>query len=357
MNAPRWSRSMVLLVAVSACGSSDPAPPPAPTSAVTTTSSSTGGAGGATSTGGNGQGGDGGHGGAGGSLTFADVAFTPVDFPMPEWIGTTRELVLFPDATAFESYFGVAAPPAIDWSTEDALLYTEGAQPFPGPIATVEALSLREDGGELRIETQLRSPGNGCEVLQWDPPAYQLVTLPALSSVPVVSEQHGTTSFDCSADGASANSSCTEVDLCGENLVCGGLTRFSPGLCYPASQRGVFTQTGQSTIPDGSPSGLDSALAVSGLATVDVDVIVEVTLDHPDWSQLTITLENPDGNVVTVWTEETAPVGATTLHRVPIGFSGDESVNGTWTLTVVDGASGESGSLEDWSLEIVSRLD
>jgi len=279
-------------------------------------------------------------------------------FELPEWVGTTRELVLFHDAAAFQSYFGVAAPAAIDWSTEDALFYTEGTLPFPGHIASVEALALRDDGGELRIGTQLRSPGNGCEVLQWGEPAYQLIEFPALVGSPLLTEEHAPTDFDCAASGANDDDDCTELNLCGASLICSGLTRDSDGFCRATGLHyGVFSESVSSAIPDGTAGGLMRSLSASGLSTVDTDVIVKVELNHPDWSQLTITLTNPATNEVPVWSQETPPAGITTIHRVPVGFSGDESVNGTWSLKIVDNATGQAGSLESWDLEIVSRYD
>ena len=40
-----------------------------------------------------------------------------------------------------------------------------------------------------------------------------------------------------------------------------------------------------------------------------------------------------------------------------VGFSGDEQVNGTWTLRVVDLTTGQAGTLSDWHLTITSRWD
>jgi subtilisin-like proprotein convertase family protein len=94
-------------------------------------------------------------------------------------------------------------------------------------------------------------------------------------------------------------------------------------------------------------------------------VIVTVHVEHPDPSALTITLTNPATNEVMVWDQEPSPYdlswypdggGALVLERVPSGFSGDESVNGTWTLKITD-TSGEAGTLVAWGLEIMSRLD
>nr|WP_255216130.1 proprotein convertase P-domain-containing protein [Pseudenhygromyxa sp. WMMC2535] len=100
------------------------------------------------------------------------------------------------------------------------------------------------------------------------------------------------------------------------------------------------------------------------LATVDTDVIIRVELDHPDPSALTITLTNPDSNEVMVWDQELGPVnypwfefdGEFVIHRSPVGFSADESVNGTWTLKIVD-AGDSGGTLKGWGLEIMSRFD
>ena len=165
-----------------------------------------------------GSGGAGGDAGAGGTIGFQDVAFASVEFDLPEWTGTTPEIVLFHDGTAFQRHFGVAAPAAIDWSTDNALFYTEGALPFPGHIASVQTLALRDDDGELRIGTQLRSPGNGCEVLQWAVPAYQLIEFPVLVGSPLLTQEHAPTDFDCTVNGATESNSCDEVNLCGASL-------------------------------------------------------------------------------------------------------------------------------------------
>ncbi|HHH11110.1 MAG TPA: hypothetical protein ENK23_03445, partial [Sorangium sp.] len=171
----------LLICSSSACGSSeDTSPSGAATGTggdgAATSSGGTGGNGGGAGVGGGATGGAGsvGGGGTGGALGFQEVPFTTVPFDVPEWLAYNRELVLIQDAAAFQTYFGVAAPSSIDWSTEDALFFTEGSRAFPGHIASVQTLALRNDNGELAVGTQLRVPGNGCEVLQWSPPAYQL---------------------------------------------------------------------------------------------------------------------------------------------------------------------------------------
>ena len=45
------------------------------------------------------------------------------------------------------------------------------------------------------------------------------------------------------------------------------------------------------------------------------------------------------------------------IDRPVIGFSGDESVNGEWTLRVADRATGKVGTLLGWQLTVTSRWD
>jgi subtilisin-like proprotein convertase family protein len=74
-------------------------------------------------------------------------------------------------------------------------------------------------------------------------------------------------------------------------------------------------------------------------------------------SHLRITLTNPAWKEVVVLEEGEFPAGAFELDVPVIGFSGDESVNGTWTLTVGDHAGGPTGRLDSWSVRIGSRFD
>ena len=46
------------------------------------------------------------------------------------------------------------------------------------------------------------------------------------------------------------------------------------------------------------------------------------------------------------------------FHAANGGFSSDESVNGTWTLRVRDTVdNGNNGTVQGWTLEIMSRFD
>lgn len=112
-------------------------------------------------------------------------------------------------------------------------------------------------------------------------------------------------------------------------------------------------------VPDNVVTGVTSARFVSDditIRTVSLDLVV----DHPDPSQLTVTLTSPAGTVLTIVD------GATTsLTDINGNFGWDneieggnlyaffeESTAGVWTLKVVDGAAGSTGSLTSWKLRV-----
>ncbi|HET6584168.1 MAG TPA: proprotein convertase P-domain-containing protein, partial [Nannocystaceae bacterium] len=125
-------------------------------------------------------------------------------------------------------------------------------------------------------------------------------------------------------------------------------------LCVPAWMRGTFVSSAvpDVTIPDGSSVVLE--LPVYGLATVDTDVEIDLWIEHSDPSQLRVTLTNPAGTEVELHTNEP---DAFIVDGPVLGFSGDESVDGDWTLRIVDDTAGTSGVLDRWSLRLGSRFD
>jgi hypothetical protein len=145
-----------------------------------------------------------------------------------------------------------------------------------------------------------------------------------------------------------------------EGLICGGLTRSDEGICQPAWMSGNFADTfsseeGGLSVPDGDDNGLVRTVLVNGLATVDTDVELDMFVIHPDATQLRITLTNPAGAEVTVFEGEASEVF---WRRHPVlGFSGDEMVNGEWTLRIVDDVAGDEGTLDHWTLRLRSRFD
>lgn len=293
----------------------------------------------------------------GGAVTDAgpptELTFRVVDAQLPEGAGVARGLELFTSEAALAAYFGGVAPAGVDFSREHALLYTEGDKPFPGHLATVTGLALSADGTELLVDTAHREPGASCETLGLRRVAFQLVAFEAAPTA-ATERAHASSTFDCATTGGAEHAACSEAMLCGAGLICGNLTRGDAGLCYPAALWDTFTDPTEGALTDDGVT--TRTLMASGLATVDVDVIAYVELTHADPSELRITLTNPSGNEVVVFDRE--PVASPVrLARVPVGFSGDEDVNGEWTLRVTDHVPGNTGTLTRWSVEIVSRWD
>jgi subtilisin-like proprotein convertase family protein len=144
----------------------------------------------------------------------------------------------------------------------------------------------------------------------------------------------------------------------GSGLACSGAALSGNGICLPAWMRGRFSTKPSQSIPDDSAAGTDVSLLAYGLATVDMDVRIDLHVSHPRPSDLRITLTNPADNEVLVFDGASSTASEIYLRgQALMGFSGDESVNGVWRLRVVDRVGGQSGTIEDFGLEIGSRWD
>jgi hypothetical protein len=105
-------------------------------------------------------------------------------------------------------------------------------------------------------------------------------------------------------------------------------------------------------IPDDTASGVSDTIDVSDAGSVGT-VKVTVAIDHTYRGDLTISLAH-GGVTRAFFTEEgggTDDVRET--FDVP-GYAGT-SLGGAWTLQVVDGAGQDVGTLERWSLEVVTN--
>ena len=121
---------------------------------------------------------------------------------------------------------------------------------------------------------------------------------------------------------------------------------------YAASDNGTLDDWSISIDTAGSttttPGELTDDITISDVNTVD-SMSVAVNITHPDASSLTIKLESPDGTESHCATRQEQAPTYPDLH--PSDFDA-ESTDGTWTLTVIDNDSGDSGTLDDWSLSI-----
>jgi hypothetical protein len=166
----------------------------------------------------------------------------------------------------------------------------------------------------------------------------------------IAEDLHRGTCVNPSADTSPfEGSACSASAACplDSGLLCAGLSRGVEGLCLPAWQRRAFVTAPELAIPDNRPAGATATIYAYGLATVDMDVWLALEIDHPRPGDLAITLENPAGAVATV------PIAGGPIR----GFSGDESVNGAWKLRIVDGRSGQRGTLRRAVLTLGSRWD
>ncbi|HRE88487.1 MAG TPA: proprotein convertase P-domain-containing protein [Myxococcota bacterium] len=170
-------------------------------------------------------------------------------------------------------------------------------------------------------------------------------------------DDHPAHSQSCSLDGAaSGDFGCPA----GSGLLCAGAALSGEGLCLPAWMRGRFDSEPAVAIPDNKANGVEAQLLAYGLATVDMDVKIDLHVSHPRPADLRITLTNPSGNEVSVFDGATDGAGRSEVYlrgHALRGFSGDESVNGVWRLKAVDSKSGQTGTLYSFGLEITSRWD
>ncbi len=110
-------------------------------------------------------------------------------------------------------------------------------------------------------------------------------------------------------------------------------------------------------IPDGAPEGLACDATVSSLVGNVSTLFLALTIDHPDSTQLVVTLTGPDGTRVTVMNRDGHPgeavrevFGLTAASAEPLSSFAGRPVAGTWTLGVTDAVPGGAGRVVSWAL-------
>jgi subtilisin-like proprotein convertase family protein len=170
--------------------------------------------------------------------------------------------------------------------------------------------------------------------------------------------------------------------------------QITPGLVWshtvPASPCGApvgsFINSSDAPILATGTNSVTSQIFVAGVGTYLWDVDVRTLITHTANGQLTITVQSPEGTIVTlssrngganddlfngsVWDDQaeardgvmvTALLGTLPSRVVtplspeePLGAFRGEDPNGYWTLTVSDGAAGDGGLLSAWSLKVAT---
>lgn len=110
----------------------------------------------------------------------------------------------------------------------------------------------------------------------------------------------------------------------------------------------TYSDTTAAAIPDNS--SLDRTITVAATGNV-MQATVEAIVEHPRPDDLTLTIRSPTGT--------TAQIGGRIAegsdqyrYAIPLLAFQGEAANGTWTLTVADGAAGETGTLLGWAVEL-----
>lgn len=146
---------------------------------------------------------------------------------------------------------------------------------------------------------------------------------------------------------------CETASDCQVGLVCMGEIAYGAGLyCVDDTMYGTFSHDTSVAIPD-TGSLMSTSVKVSGLASVPVDVILTLDIDHPRPSDLVVTIDNFNGYSETVWNHESNPSDEIVIRAFP----SDDAVNGTYSVHIEDTVSGSKGTLLGWDLYIVSNWD
>lgn len=293
--------------------------------------------------------------------SFVDVPFIVLDPSALELTARVPEgWVVVTTAAQWATFTDAPVPDGVTFPTQWVLFGSRGPQAYPGHALTVSALAWQ--GDTLRVSGDHVDPADDCETYDFIWPADSLVAFDALdSTIEDVDDQTAVLEVSCA--GGAANTMGCDLDVpCATGLLCAGIIRNtvlanSPGgLCLTTANRGTFTGTAVTIPTDGAVAEI--TMEVAGLSTVDMDVTILLEHDHPAPEELLITLRNPDNNTVSVANLQSTEFHPGGVPIVPTGFSGDESVNGTWTLIVQDTVdNANNGSVQSWELEIMSRLD
>ncbi|MEM9067715.1 MAG: proprotein convertase P-domain-containing protein [Myxococcota bacterium] len=106
-------------------------------------------------------------------------------------------------------------------------------------------------------------------------------------------------------------------------------------------------------IPDADPAGVSSDITIDGSGTI-ATLRVAVDITHTFIGDLTISIAKDGGTPTTLLTEELID-GTMLMREFTVDALVGEAAAGTYTLTVVDGADVDEGTLNRWSVEILTE--
>ncbi|WP_426751182.1 hypothetical protein [Myxococcus sp. Y35] len=213
-------------------------------------------------------------------------------------------------------------------------------------LANVDAVVL----GQLKAHTQLAAEGDPC-------------TGPGTCGAGLYCEGRP-------GDGSSPYGRCIDTapipgdgDVCSRfvacpssELICIGLASgWVEGYCAPAWMGQSFTEYSDLRLQSTNPL-VTAPLVVVGLASVPMDINVELDLVHTAPHRLVLTVEDPGGETALLWdgpNEGTPPARIVVTRGIPR----DGVINGQWKLHVANPSGVGSGTLRSWTLKLTSRYD
>ncbi|AOE49532.1 S8 family serine peptidase [Kangiella sediminilitoris] len=251
------------------------------------------------------------------------------------------------------------------------------------PISSLEGLTVT--GKRLNVENALNMAGAGG-------PGYYLLTTPGSRTVNqgsptdytidmnAVGGYTGTATFSASAPGLNADISFSNssVNANGSTVmtvatndqtalgeytitvtaVDGEITESTDVslLVYPVGTfTGTFENTTPVAIPDNDPTGINSIINV-GMALTITDLTVNVDISHTYISDLVVTLTSPLGQTVTLH-DKTGGSADDLVATYSLDQYDLTEAYGDWVLNVSDNVGADTGTLNNWSMEITGGAD
>ncbi|MGE5086151.1 MAG: S8 family peptidase [Bacillota bacterium] len=129
-----------------------------------------------------------------------------------------------------------------------------------------------------------------------------------------------------------------------------------------SSSLGTYTETNWEnssgainvSIPDNSASGGVSSLTVASGSNVKIEAVrLKLSVTHSDISELAVELTSPSGTKSILVNMRNSLTGIANFANDVFLSNAfyQENSQGTWTLKVIDGKSGNSGTITGWSLD------